>query len=206
MHYYCCHEFSIGHPKNPTINILTPWGSEGDSKLSLLSPTRTAAHFSSISSALFKVNKFGCQSPAKHLQPLCPTAQAHRKEGWIYISRRQWCSHLGLKQVEKRSCFKGLTLRSSCIWIQILLSHLSNKENVWLCCVLNAKGYFPVPGVKNFKHPWGLECLFGTLLGGHLAIISPFSCEKAEISSPIFIFALTTLPKICSTFTWMIFR
>lgn len=39
---------------------------------------------------------------------------------------------------------------------------------------------------------WGSLLVF-------LAIISPFSWEKAKISSPIFIFDLTTLPKNCST-------
>lgn len=86
---------------------------------------------------------------SKSPSPLNPAAQVHRREGCIYIPRRQWYSHLLLKQAEKRSCIKGLTFHSDCTSIHILLNHPSNKENVQLCCTLNARDYFPTSGVKH---------------------------------------------------------
>lgn len=141
---HCCHGFSTGHPKNPTISILTLWGRKADSSLSLLGFVGTAVHFPLTSSALVEVNKCCCQTPAKqstatlqvskHIpSPLNPKAQACGRQGWIYIPRRQWYSHLLLKQVEKRSHIKGLTFSSDCTWIHILQSQPSNKENIQLC-------------------------------------------------------------------------
>lgn len=196
------HDFPIGHPKNPTVCILTFWGSEAYSRLNLLSLMGTAVHFLSISSVLVEVNQSFCQAFAKqptatlqirkHPFPLNPATGAQRRDSWIYVPRRQWYSHLLVKQVEKRFGIKRADIHLRLYLDSDITKSPLKQGKLSVLLYFKCQRLFPYIWSEAcyFKHFWSLGVRFSLL-----AITSKFLWETAEISPSIWIFDLATLPE-----------